>query len=407
MQTPDTPQRPNGPKAGRALRIGLFVSAATVMFALGAAVPALLRAPADAAPRPLQLPAPPAGGVMGFLVQDFSMPLVRDKNACPDGLVPTIRQAYLKSLPDAERQRLEKKENEPELTRRWQATVFGPNGTNICSQPDMFEHATFPEVKSRHAWGLDLDGGSPNESCAHDNFETPTGVKGIDNQEYRALGCSPQARAADGGDGEQVAGFNQFLASGEWTQVILLRGVDSLQNDDDVEVIYGNTADRPPADSKGRFLPGASFTISDSGPRHRNALRGRIVGGVLTTEPADIALTQTWGQGGVREIRGARYKYLFQKGRLRLEFQPDGTLRGFIGGYRPLLDLLSAETLGGPGAATVAGIDCAAKLATAKKLADGIRDPKTGKCTGISSAYRIAAIPAFVNDVPATTTAAK
>ena len=396
-----------GPEKTRSPRPAIVIGAAAAMFGLGLAAPAMLRAPADAAPRPVALPKPPADGIMGFVVQDFSLPIIRDKNACPDGLVPTIRQAYLKAQPEAERVRLEKKENEAELTQRWKATVFGPDGTNICSQPDLFERATFPEVKSRHAWGLDLDGGSTEDGCAHDTFETPTGLKGIDNQEYRALGCSPQARAADGSDGEQTAGFNQFLASGEWTQVILLRGVDSLQNDDDVEVIYGNTADRPMADSKGRFLPGASFTISDSGPRHRNALKGKIVNGVLTTEPMDISLTQTWGQGGVREIRGARYKYLFQKGRLRLEFQPDGTLRGFLGGYRPLIDLLSAETLGGAGSATTAGIDCAAKLATARKLADGIRDPKTGKCTAISSAYRIGAIPAFVNDVPTHRSAAR
>ncbi len=87
---------------------------------------------------------------------------------------------------------------------------------------------------------------------------------------------------------------------------MLLRGVDSLERDDEVEVIYGNTPDRPMVDSKGQFLAGASFTISTKPPRHRNVLRGRIVGGVLTTEPADIKLTQTWGQGGARDIRGNR-----------------------------------------------------------------------------------------------------
>ena len=30
---------------------------------------------------------------------------------------------------------------------------------------------------------------------------------------------------------------------------------------------------------------------------------------------------------------------------------------------------------------------------------DGIKDPKTGKCTGISAAMQLTAIPAFVTDV--------
>lgn len=392
-------------------RTGLFAIAVASIFAVDAAAPPLLRAPAGAASAPhMALPAPPANGQMGFLVQEFSMPSVHDKDACPDGRVPSVREAFLKTLPDAERQRLLLKENEPELTRRWQATVFAPDGSNMCSQPDRFPRTTFPELKSRYAWGMDLDGGSAADSCAHETFETPTGQTGIDNQEYRALGCSGPAPSTDETENrtrraQGASGFNQFFASGEWTQVILLRGVDSLQNDPEVQVIYGNTPDRPAADSSGHFLRGSSFTISDTAPRHRNVLRGRIVDGVLTTEPAEIALTQTWGQGGTREIRGARSKFMFYKGRLRLEFQPDGSLRGMLGGYRPPFELLAAEALGGAGSATTAGMDCGAKLATAKKLADGIRDPRTGKCTGISSARTIGAIPAFVNDVPAYRTA--
>ena len=45
---------------------------------------------------------------------------------------------------------------------------------------------------------------------------------------------------------------------------------------------------------------------------------------------------------------------------------------------------------------------------TLRHYADGLRNPKTGKCEGVSSAIRIAAIPAFVTDLPnATRTAAR
>jgi hypothetical protein len=377
------------------------------MFALGVAAPELLRTPADAAPRPLALPAPPANGVMGFVVDTFFQPVVQGKDACPQGTALKLRDAYLATLPQDERERLQRKENEAEYTRRWQAYSFGPNGTNVCSQPDMFERPLQRTVQSKSSWGLDLDGGSSDDTCAHENFTTPTGERGIDNQEYRAMGCTLEWRGVDGIAGDSQVGMRQFIASGEWTQVILLRGVDSLQNDNDVEVIYANTPDRPLADGKGNFLRGTTFTISDKLPRHRNVLHGKIVNGVLTTDPADIALTQTWGQGGARDIRGNRTKWDYRKGRLRLAFQPDGSLVGVMGGYRPLFDVTVSPAIGGAGSAIVAGIDCAQVLTTLRHYADGLKNPRTGKCEGISSAQSIHAIPAFVNDVPATRTAAR
>lgn len=402
----------------RLIRFGCFVVGACAIVAMGAATPDLTRSRAKAAPEQRRLPAPPANGVMGFLIDQFGMRGVQDKDACPDGGTMTLREAYLANLPAAERTRLSLKENEAELVRRWQAQVYAPDGSNMCSQPDRFERPMQPTVKGRYAWGFDLDGGKNADGCAHEEFQTPTGETGIDNQEYRALGCGgrPPAgtpiAAQSAADAEAAArqsegarGMNQFMASGEWTQVILLRGVDNLENDPAVEVIYGNTADPPATDGKGRFLPGSSFTISDKGARHRNVLKGRIVDGVLTTEPADIKLAQTWGQGGAREIRGARWKYTFMRARIRLEFQPDGTIRGMIGGYRPTIELISAPTLGGAGSATTAGIDCAGTLQAANRLADGMRDPRTGKCTAVSSAYRIGGIPAFVNDAPQRTAA--
>ncbi|MET0373315.1 MAG: hypothetical protein ABW128_03540 [Rhizorhabdus sp.] len=345
-----------------------------------------------------QLPPPPPGGVMGFVVDRFAPAVPPGDGACPSGPVPRVRDAYLLTLPLEERARLSQKSNEPELTKRWQEWTLGPGGTNICSQPDRFDRPAIPTVRSNRALGLDLDNGGATPSCVHASFTSPTGEKGIDNQAYRAMGCTPEWLTL--GEGSEVAsGYRQFLASGEWTQVLLLQGVDSLERDDQVEVIYGNTPDRPLVDSEGQYLAGASFTISNKAPRHRNVLRGRIVAGVLTTEPAAIKLTQTWGQGGVKDIRGHRTAWTLKHAQLRLTFQPDGGLRGLVGGYQPMFELVQAPSIGGVGSATVAGIDCAAQLKTLTALADGTPDPKTGQCTTISTALDLRAVPAFVNDV--------
>jgi hypothetical protein len=340
---------------------------------------------------------------MSFVVEDFTQPVIQGKDACPDGLAHQLRGVYLASLSSVERERLTRKENANELDRRWKAYAFGPNGTNVCTHPDMFERPVQRTVKSKFAWGLDLDNGNASDTCPHESFETPTGEKGIDNQEYRAMGCTIIWRGIDGIAGDQEVGTRQYHLSGQWTQVFILKGVDSLERDDDVEVIYANTPDRPIVDLNGKFLRGASFTVSDQLPRHRNVLKGRIRNGVLSTEVKDIILSEASGGGP----RGFRQKWDFRKGRLRLTFQSDGSLTGILGGYRPVFDTIKTHSYGGAGSAVVAGIDCASELVTLKKMADGIKDPKTGECTAVSSAVRIRAIPAFVNDVPAPRTAAR
>jgi len=363
--------------------------------------------PAVAEPAQRVLPQAPASGVIGFVVEAFTPPMIYEKAACPNGPVLRLRDAYLQTIPAAEAERLRRPENAKEWDKRWQAYAFNEAGANVCTNPDMFDRPVQRTVQSPRAWGLDLDGGDKTDTCEHQEFTTPTGVTGIDNQEYRALGCALEWRGVDGVSSDQEVGMKQFYISGEWTQVILIKGVDSLQNDPDVTVIYANTPDRPVLDSKGGWLPGASFAISDKPPRERNVLHGKIVDGVLTTDPADIKLTSIWGQGGARDLRGERGKWEYRKARLQLTFQADGSLTGMLGGYRPVFDPTLPTALGGAGTALVSGIDCAAYLKTLKTLADGLKNPRTGQCEGISGAQRIKAIPAFVTDIQTARTASR
>lgn len=375
------------------LKLGLLAGAVAVA---GASAPADPQAAAAAA-----LPAPPANGEMGFVLTAFAPAVYQGKDDCPDGLANTVRENYLQSLIPTERARLMAPASEPELTKRWKDYAVGPNKTNICANPELFDHPILKTIQGKVAAGLDLDGkaaGAGAGGCAHDNFVSPAGQSGIDNQVYRALGCGRNYRGVDGTAGDVVRGYNNFLATGEHSMVLLLRGVDSLVNDDHVDIVFATTDDRPVLDSKRNFITGASFTVSDN-PRWRNVLRGRIVNGVLTTDPADVRLTRRVGHGG---IRGENLEWQFRQGRFRLAFQPDGSVKGLFGGYQPIRSVIEMTIVGGIGAATVAGIDCASELSTLRKMADGLRDPKTGQCTGISAALDVSAVPAFVMDRPAT-----
>ncbi len=338
-------------------------------------------------------PSPPKGE-MGFVLTAFAPAVYQGKDDCPDGLAGTVKENYLASLPAPERERLLLKANEPELTQRWKASVTGPNNTNMCSNPELFDRPIQKTIQGKVAPGLDLDA-SGADACPHETFTSPEGLTGVDNQAYRAMGCTRNYRGVDGTAGDAVRGFNALLATGEHSVILLLRGVDSTTNDDDVEVILGSTDDRPILDSQRHFITGASFTFSDRNPAWRNVLHGRIVDGVLTTTPADIRLKRPWGQGGVR---GAQSEWDLKRARLQLRFQPDGSVKGLLGAYQTPRNLMLSTILGGLGAAETAGIDCAEQYATLTKLADGLRDPKTGQCTALSLALDVAAVPAFVID---------
>jgi hypothetical protein len=370
-----------------------MLAAAAMLLALGLGDRATPGAEA-AAPK---LPDPPASGEMGFVVVQFHPPFHNggDDTDCPDGMVGVLKDSYLRTVSPKEKARLLKPENTNELDKLWKDYAQGPDGSNVCSNTyEFLDRPPTPTMKGKVMWGLNLDddsgdGSSNPYSCRHQNFASPAGEQGIDFQMWRVNGCNALFRGVNNdGLGDVRFGYDDKMKSGEWTQVILLRGVDSLENDPDVDVIYANTDDRPIADGNGKPIHNASFTVATSGRKidSRNVLKGSIVDGVLNTAPKDILLVGGGGQ--------------LDRARLRLAFQADGTVQGLVGGYAALTTVLRGARGGGRGSALVAGIDCAGQYVATIPLADGDRDPRTGQCRRISTAWELVAVPAFVNDVP-------
>jgi hypothetical protein len=343
---------------------------------------------------------------MGFIFSAFHPAAYPGWDNCPGGYANTLSQNFLAMLPRAEAARLKRPENEKEFDARWKASALGPHNTNLCTNYDQFPKRPLQKtVKGKVAYGLDLDGdGAVSDSCAHENFRGPAGETGIDNQAYRALGCQTGWRSPDGSPSAFTYYSNQ-LSTGELTIVMLLRGVDSLVDDNDVQVVFAASLDTPIVDAQKRFVRGASYEVSGANPRWRNVLRGRIRDGVLTTAPQDIVVRHPIydGESGPR---AKRFGWVFGKGRLRLHFLPDGSLKGVVGGYLPLISFLARSTSSGLGTTHIVNYDCASTYLTLKALADGGRDPKTGHCTTISSAFQLEAVPAYVTDRPAVATAA-
>jgi hypothetical protein len=125
----------------------------------------------------------------------------------------------------------------------------------------------------------------------------------------------------------------------------------------------------------------------DPDPRSHNVLRGKMVRGVINTEPKDVRMiADTFIMA----------QFLFAKARMRLPLLADGFIDGYIGGYMPVDDIWYSFANQGHIKEYSASMDLPGIYYALHKVADADPDPATGKNRRISSAYRIEATPAFL-----------
>ncbi len=279
---------------------------------------------------------------------------------CPDGVNEGPREQFAALFPDDGRTRNLADTQLKREIQNWLPTTA----------PDYFP---FREPRGRYAIGLNLDGKiGPND------FTSPEGEPGVDNQLYRALGCINSYRDSHGANDELNSleiikeNYNRLL--------IELNGVTSLKNSDHVVVMVYRGLDRLHMDAGGKeVVPGGTQRIDVRwGARFIRRLEGRIVDGVLITDPADLAFPwAVFGLAADEYIRG---------GRLRLEISPTSA-HGLIGGYADIeswyLQLMKSQSTHCQSYGQLASMSLYKAL---RRLADGYPDPNTGLNTAISSA---------------------
>lgn len=353
---------------------------------------ALAAAPAVAAD------APPRGS-LGFVVTDWYTAIYETKymEECPEGLAIGSDEIWFESLSPADKDRLTQggtlQPVDPE--RKNISYLRGPNGEDVCWNPEVVNDPPMRIVEGKLSYGLNLDGGVDGKStpntCAHDNFIGLDGTPGVDNQLYRLLGCIYGFRAA--GYLEDHAN-RERRDEGQGNILIEVTGVDDPRNDPEVAVAF-YLADTPlPHDSAGRIMPWSSYRIR--GDLYGDTARGRIENGKLITDPADVRLPY-YGNDGATDM-------VFRGFRVEAEISADGArLKGLWAGYHDVqnwwdqIQKLQHN-------AHVGEYNCPSLYRAAHQLADGYPDPATGKCTALSSAFRFAAVAAFVSrDVAAAT----
>lgn len=188
--------------------------------------------------------------------------------------------------------------------------------------PDTSEEPfTFKDAGGKVSYGMNLDGKvDPND------FTSPEGAKGIDNQMYRAMGCISNYRAPEG----TIYHFeNEYLRRYNTNRFIIeLSGVDSLVNDDDVTVNSYRGLDNLLTDATGAaFIPGGTQRIDQRwGQYVQSTWKGKIVDGVLITEGADLMIpaSATFDTSAYHYFKGLRFELKLTSERA------EGVMAGYV-----------------------------------------------------------------------------
>lgn len=244
--------------------------------------------------------------------------------------------------------------------------------------PDQFkEPFTLKQAVGPIVPGLNLDGKVDAE-----DFTSPTGEKGIDNQFYRGLGCIESYRGPDA--------YNNFydtqeILEGTYNRMLFeITELDSLENDPDVVVTMYRGTHPVLRDASGntigfKGIPGGTQKLDLRwGKKYIQKYKGRIENGVLMTEPATYTFPwQTFGTPTDETIYEMR---------MRLPLNADYA-EGLMGGY---LDFATFHDKNMRSDSThhqsYGRLPSALLYQTLQQIADGPVDPATGKRTGVSSA---------------------
>jgi hypothetical protein len=298
------------------------------------------------------------------------------KAECPQGLNDGPREQFKALFPNDGKTRTLA---ETQLARESDVWFPADQEPSTAKGPLPYKFAT-----GKTAIGLNLDGKiGPND------FTSPDGEPGIDNQLFRVLGCVPGFRGPEGADyffendyGQRYI-FNRVL--------IELTNVDSLENDDDVTVTIYRGLDSLLTSANGKdFIPGGTQRTDERwGKRYIRRLKGKIVNGVLTTEPTDIKLpwTMTFDTNPDQSFKAARF-------RLKLTAT---SAEGVLGAYVPVADWGHRFQINwSTHHASYGQMSTPSIIRAMREMADAYPDPQTGKNTAISAAATMKFVQAYI-----------
>jgi len=269
-----------------------------------------------------------------------------------------------------------------------QMAFRGKDRANVYVHPESTPDPGLIPVTGSIGEGLDLDGNPKN------GFVSPLGETGIDNEFYRTLGCWMTYR----GPARQAStslSRNDEMRNGGWTSVIVVSGQgNDPMNDDNVSVGFYLSADAMVKDPNGDITRDYTFRIKPDA-KFEALFKGKSVDGVISS-------TEQTEEAWMRDPSYTRELQLLQA-RIKLAMQPDGSLKGVIGGYRPWFPIYRGWVEArGSVIEQLTWVQLPGVYYALKRNADFSPDGPHGEKTHISFAMRIDAIPAYVTTPDAT-----
>jgi len=305
----------------------------------------------------------------------WSIYKTEDSEQCPKGYNDGPREQFKILFPDdgSKRTLLD-----TQLER--EAEVWFPTTT-----PEPYP---FYEGQGTVARGLNLDG-----KVDADDYTSPEGEKGIDNEFQRVFRC-----VAGYGTPDAYMTFfeNRVMHDDVYGRVLIeLTDVDSIENDDDVTVTTYRGMDGLLLDAAGKeFLPYSTQRIDTRwGGEFVQTFKGRIENGVLTTEPADLRIPWpvAFATSGVHVVKGARF---------RLDLTEEGA-KGLLAGYTDIEAFyLQSNTGWSTHHQSYGQLSQPSVYRAMRRRADGYPDPEIGEFTAISSAIEVEFKQAYVVHPP-------
>lgn len=267
----------------------------------------------------------------------------------------------------------------------------GPDEMNVTMLPGIVADPGFIAPTTDVVRGFDLDGddgsGAPPRGVRqHKNYVSPDGRKGVDNQLFTVQGCV---------EGWRRKGFlpmigNELRRAGGLSILVEVSGIDDALNDDDVAVTLMYSTDPMKRDGTSKIiLTDYTFRVSDDPAYSQDfaRFRGRIQDGVVTTEPLKMIHLHE-GPAGI--------SWSLANARMQLKFQPDGGVSAMLGGYRDWRTYLAAAFFRSSDYENTIGFQAPGMYNAVRRAADGLQDPVTGEFTGLSAAYEMEGVPAFI-----------
>lgn len=335
--------------------------------------------------------------VKSFLITWIAPATDAPDEACPRfNAKPTEADVFRYMKPE-EVARIKAQNGEKGISYGTQSENRGPSRLSVANFPGLVPDPGHAEPQTSVAFGIDLDGNDGRGAVAkgtrrHGNFTSPDGRTGIDNQFLRVWGCVTGYRGKRGYNNQTP---NARRADGNITTLIEVSDIDDPQNDDTVYVSLIHSMDKPIKDNSGKtFIPNYTFrpTNDPNFALYNVRIKARIKDGVVISDVVPRYVYNP-GQGATTTLYQAR---------IRLEPQPDGSMRGFLAGYQ---DWRRAAMFSGYSEGLF-NFQAPGVYYSLKRNADGLKDPVTGEYNGISTVLEIDTVPAFLTPVATQTATA-